>query len=71
MKKSNSNQAAIVLGFMALTFVMSIIRVMVVIFFTNALFDKEVIAMSLENIFYGWCIYSVLVFNFKVELKAR
>jgi len=70
MRKSNSDQTAFVLGFMALSFIISIVRIMVVIYFTNALFDKEVIAFTLDNIFYGWCIYSILKFDLKFELRA-
>lgn len=65
-----SEQTIFVLGFMALSFVISVIRIMVVLYFINELFDREVIAFTIENIFYGWCIYAVLLSRLKIEMKV-
>lgn len=55
---------------MALSAVISVIRIMVVLYFINELFDREVIAFTIENIFYGWCIYAVLLSRLKIEMKV-
>ena len=55
---------------MALSFVISVVRIMVVRYIVNELFDREVIAFTIENVFYGLGIHAVLTSRLKLEMKV-